>query len=110
MTVRYINHSKYLSELEGWLSDESAALAGGSTISRTLEPRSGFTRQEASMQICTDNADFFETDWRWKKTTFPNRLKVLATALKNLGICGEFHASHHDSEIVLRRVTQPRSD
>ena len=104
--ITYSTHSRYLPELERWLSANERSIETGAELSTSLQPRTGFARQEAMLRIISSEHRHFQSDWPYGKTTFPSRLKALATALRNLGLFGAYHSSHCAGDIRLRR-TEP---
>lgn len=67
-----------------------------------LEP--GGYERDARIRIRADDRHHFLTDWNGKDPSrFSARLRAAATVLRDLGLFGEYHASHHDGLLTLRR-------
>lgn len=86
------------------MSNLESAFQTGEALSIVVEPRTGFVRQEAQLEIMCDEHEIFGTDWPHGNATFPSRLKALATALRNCGFYGRFQSSHHGGRIELRKL------
>lgn len=108
--IRYSTRSQYLLAFETWLSTKGSAIKSGDTVSTFVEPQTGFVGQDAQLEVISDDHECFKSDWPYGKETFPSRLKVLATAIRNCGLYGRYQSSHHAGKMELRKIEPPPHD
>lgn len=80
-----------------------AALRGWSDRSRELTIRLkplGY-RRDVRIVVERGNDDVFQSTWRGEQGRFSARLRATATALRDLGLYGEYHAVHRDGTVTL---------
>lgn len=103
MKIRYPRRSQFTPILEEWIRENLPAIEGGKHLEVRIGMKAGMIKQEAMITI-TQEAEAFETDWRYQANTFPCRIKALAQALFNQGVWGTYRTSHWEGTLSLQKV------
>jgi len=103
MKLKFPRQTKYAPVLAEWVHARRSGIDAGHEIDLVLGARTGFVRKTARIMVGED-ADTFETDWRWAPNAFPAPLKALAQTLWIAGMVGTFATKYHDGHITIQKV------
>jgi hypothetical protein len=103
MKLKFPRQTKYAPVLAEWVHDHRPEIHAGHEIDLDLGTRTGFVRKTARIMIGED-ADTFDTDWKWVPNTFPAPLKALAQTLLSEGMVGTFATKYHDGHLTIQKV------
>ena len=106
MKLKFPRQTGYAQVLSEWVHAHRSELDTGHDIALDLGTRKGFVRKTARIMIGED-ADTFETDWKWAANTFPAPLKALALTLRVEGMVGTFATKYLDGQITIQKVAPP---
>lgn len=99
--IRYnVNRSSFYGRIE-----QAVAASDGLTraVELDLGKRRGYAR-DVYIDIPRDDPHAFRSSWAGAERRFSARLRAAATVLRDRGIHGGFHATHHDGVVRLERV------
>lgn len=89
--------------LEEWIQENMRTIEEGTYLEIPIGMRTGHIKQQVTITI-SDDAEAFESDWRYQSNTFPSRIKALAQALYNQGILGSYRTSHYSGVLSLQKI------
>lgn len=84
--------------------EQAVRQAGDLSRPVRIELKPGGYERDARIWIRADDRHHFLTDWTGKyPSRFSARLRAAATVLRDLGLYGEYRASHQDGLLTLHR-------
>jgi len=106
MKLKFSRQTKHVQVLREGVHAHQSEIDANHAIALDFGARTGFVRKSARI-IIGEDADTFETDWKWAANTFPVPLKILAHTLRIEGMVGTFAATYHDGRLTIQKV-EPR--